>query len=48
MFAVEMLNAPETSCSNGAFLRVWWEVLRHAVGVETHPGGGCEGAEEAV
>ena len=46
MFAEEMFDAPETTRSYCAFLRIWRKVLRCSVGVEGHAGGLSEGAEE--
>ena len=47
-----MFYAPETTCCDGAFLRVRGDVsclsgCGGSVGVEAHFGGGSEGAEEA-
>lgn len=47
MFTVEVLDAPEATGGDGAFLSVGGEVLGGAVGVEAHAGSGGEGAEEA-
>jgi len=48
-FAVHMLDAPETACSDGALRSAFGGVDcgGSAIGVKAETGGGCERAEEA-
>ena len=48
MFPEEVLDAPEATCSDGAFLRVGGRILSSRLGVERKMCRSGEGAEKSV